>query len=295
VTPRGLSRGQNRPFSSVFTVKELGALALEKNARVRSPEAVLRRLDSLSCQGCHEARSIAGFHQLGDDPKGAPLGNALDEGSSPHVVAELARRARVMNAALSGAAVDFATGFPERTGSGGYGDHCGLGSDPSFGDWRCAEGLVCRAYDAPRGDPVGQCLPAVAERAGDPCEHGPLNAAPDATRDRVARVTREACAANAVCNRNAVGFPGGMCTEDCSSLSPSGRCGAIAVLEPFNACVARGEPFFECLTSHSRPAGLRACSAAEPCRDDYVCARTATGGACIPPYFLFQLRVDGHP
>ncbi|WP_437943724.1 hypothetical protein WMF27_00680 [Sorangium sp. So ce281] len=25
------------------------------------------------------------------------------------------------------------------------------------------------------------------------------------------------------------------------------------------------------------------------------CARTSSGeGACIPPYFLFQLRVDGH-
>jgi hypothetical protein len=86
-----------------------------------------------------------------------------------------------------------------------------------------------------------------------------------------------------------------MCTEDCGALSGTARCGAIAVLEPFNACVARGEPFFECLQHHARPAGLRACSEAEPCRDDYVCARTATGGACIPPYFLFQLRVDGHP
>jgi hypothetical protein len=196
-----------------------------------------------------------------------------------------------MEAAMSGAAVDFGVGFPERTGTGGYGDHCGLGGDVTFRDWGCAAGLVCRPYDAPRSGRVGQCLPAVAASAGDPCEHGPL----DATRDRVASVTRETCAANAVCNRNAVGFPGGMCTEDCSALSERGRCGAIAVLEPFNACVARGEPFFDCLTNHSRPAGLRACSAVEPCRDDYVCARTATGGACIPPYFLFQLRVDGHP
>jgi hypothetical protein len=52
---------------------------------------------------------------------------------------------------------------------------------------------------------------------------------------------------------------------------------------------------------------LKGCDANEPCRDDYICARTAAGhsaskdarerahGACIPPYFLFQLRVDGHP
>jgi hypothetical protein len=295
VTPRGLSRGQNRPFSSLFTAADLGTLDFAPHRRVRSAEGALRRLDSLSCQGCHEARSIAGFHLLGDDPASEPLGNALDGGSSPHVIAELTRRARVVAAALASAPVDFGVGFPERTGAGGYGDHCGLGDEPSFRDWDCAPGLACRPYDAPRGEHVGQCLPAVAASAGDPCEHGPLKPANDPTRDRVASVTREECAANAVCNRNAVGFPGGMCTEDCGALSKSARCGAIAVLEPFNACVARGEPFFDCLTSHARAAGLRACSAAEPCRDDYVCARTATGGACIPPYFLFQLRVDGHP
>jgi hypothetical protein len=294
VTPRGFARGQNRPFSSLFTSVELGSLELFDNRRVLSAEGALRRLDSLSCQGCHEARSIAGFHLLGDDPASTPAGNALDGGLSPHTVAELVRRARVLGAASSGASVDFDVGFPERTGSGGYGDHCGLGAEPTFAAWTCAAGLVCRPYDTPRGEHVGQCLPAVAANAGDPCEHGPLKSSADPTRDRVASVTREECE-HAVCNRNAVGFPGGMCTEDCAKLSKDGRCGAIAVLEPFNACVARGEPFFECLTSHSRRAGLRACSEEQPCRDDYVCAQTATGGACIPPYFLFQLRVDGHP
>ena len=43
--------------------------------------------------------------------------------------------------------------------------------------------------------------------------------------------------------------------------------------------------------------GLRACSRSAPCRDDYICAGTADPekGACIPPYFVFQFRVDGHP
>jgi hypothetical protein len=91
-----------------------------------------------------------------------------------------------------------------------------------------------------------------------------------------------------------------MCTESCDALSPSSACGAIAVLEPFNACVARGEPFFDCLKNHANSAGLRACDRKRACRDDYVCVRTAgsgesASGACIPPYFLFQLRVDGHP
>jgi hypothetical protein len=118
----------------------------------------------------------------------------------------------------------------------------------------------------------------------------------NAHRDRIAKAEARACDAAAVCNRNHVGFPGGMCTTTCDDPSPDGRCGVIAVLSPFNACLARGTPFPRCLAAHVNPAGLRACDAGSPCRDDYICARTPRGeGACIPPYFLFQLRVDGHP
>ena len=46
----------------------------------------------------------------------------------------------------------------------------------------------------------------------------------------------------------------------------------------------------------SNPAALRACDVDSPCRDDYICARSGSErGVCLPPYFLFQLRVDGHP
>jgi hypothetical protein len=90
-----------------------------------------------------------------------------------------------------------------------------------------------------------------------------------------------------------------MCTSSCADLPEAGTCGVIAVLEPFNACLARKTPFPRCLAEHVTPAGLRACDARTPCRDDYICARVpggaATGrGACMPPYFLFQMRVDGH-
>jgi hypothetical protein len=58
--------------------------------------------------------------------------------------------------------------------------------------------------------------------------------------------------------------------------------------------------FERCIGDNTRAGALRACGFHTPCRDDYVCARIAKGdehggGVCMPPYFLFQLRVDGHP
>jgi hypothetical protein len=103
------------------------------------------------------------------------------------------------------------------------------------------------------------------------------------------------CGAYAVCEHSGVGFPSGMCAKACAGLKSGERCGSIAVLDGFNTCLARHEPFEQCIQDHARPAALRACSDTEPCRDDYACARTKDRlGACIPPYFLFQLRVDGH-
>jgi hypothetical protein len=87
-----------------------------------------------------------------------------------------------------------------------------------------------------------------------------------------------------------------MCSRGCVDLQRGETCGSIAILQGFNACLAARKPFTECLRNNVRPAALKSCSETEPCRDDFICARTAEGhGACIPPYFLFQLRVDGHP
>jgi hypothetical protein len=293
VTPRGLSRLANRPFSGVLTAPELGELRFPETGQVRSAAGLLRRLDALSCPGCHAARSVAGFHLLGDDAVDGTPGNSLSSGLSPHVRDDLARRlAFAQRAGEPGN--DDSQPFPERGAYAGYGAHCGLGGDPSFAGWGCASGLVCKPYDGPAGDGVGQCVPESGGLAGDACEIGPLQAKRNARRDRVARVERSACAGTAVCDTNAVGFPGGMCAESCSALSPSAACGAIAILDPFNACLARNEPFSTCLSQHVRPAGLRACGPEAPCRDDYVCARGPNADVCLPPYFLFQLRVDGH-
>lgn len=291
VTPRGLSRLANRPFSAALDTKLLAERDFSALRFVKSPQGLLRRLDQLSCQGCHEARSVAGFHLLGEDGADQVSENSLALPVSPQVLADLPRRLRGAQDMLAGKEPDFSAPFAEHPSRiGKYGDACALGDDPSFADWKCAEGLSCSSSEATATSPVGHCLP-VQRSVGDACERGAVGQARDPLRDRMSAVTVESCP-DMVCNRSGVGFPGGMCTASCGAAGA--RCGAIAILDPFNACLARGEPFIACIRGNVTPAGLRACDAENPCRDDYVCAKTPQGGACLPPYFVFQLRVDGH-
>ncbi len=87
VAPRGLARLANRPFAQIFSPDEWQAVPGSRT--LQSPQAVLRRLDDLSCMGCHQSRAVAGFHLLGVDRRGASrtftVGNALALPHSPHL------------------------------------------------------------------------------------------------------------------------------------------------------------------------------------------------------------------
>lgn len=291
VTPRGLHRLSNRPFSAALDARSLGIRDYSAGRFVKSALGALRRLDQLSCPGCHQARSVAGFHLLGEDRSDAPTENALALAASPQVLADLPRRLRVARAMLAEAEPDFTAPFAERpSGAGKYGEACGLGDDASFSGWQCEPGLRCDSSESTAASPIGQCAP-VERSVGDACERGAVTQTANRLRDRIGASALESCP-SMVCNRSGVGFPGGMCTASCGDTGS--RCGAIAILDPFNACLARRESFLSCVRRNVMPAGLRACDAESPCRDDYVCARTPEGGACLPPYFVFQLRVDGH-
>jgi hypothetical protein len=291
VTPRGLNRLANRPFSAAFGAEAFAERDFSAGVFVKSPEGLRRRLDQLSCQGCHQARSVAGFHLLGEDVPGAPAENALAVAVSPHVTADLPRRRRIAQAMLADTPVDFSAPLAEHGAvNGSYGQACSLGKDPSFANWTCPTGLRCSSIEANSGALLGQCLPEQLQ-VGDACESGGVTQEANALRDRLSGVKVQRCP-DMICNRSGVGFPGGMCTADCSQ--PGAACGSIAILDSFNACLARGASFLSCIRGNVQPAGLRACDDQNPCRDDYVCARGARGGACLPPYFVFQLRVDGH-
>jgi hypothetical protein len=141
------------------------------------------------------------------------------------------------------------------------------------------------------------------------------------------------------------GFPGGaLRLSECINLPDEATCGMLAS-DGFNDCLqAVGKPGITpdtCFNLYTAYAGVRACDASSPCRDDYICLRPMRGytvenasrlvkaytdarknaqlppyffgskgpdrawltredgggdkrGLCVPPYFVFQFKADGH-
>ena len=291
VAPRGLARQQNRPFQQLFSPADLANVDLHRFASMPTPRALLRRLDTLTCTGCHQANSIAGFHLLGEQPPTQRI-DALHVGRSPHLVEDVAQRQadmdrwpeeppvrRRVQADLLGA------GMPEGPcdlADGGWPACLDLPSQP----------LRCVQIDDPE---LGRCLPQVGE-IGQVCEAGALVSGKTAPADRMTAKTALACPPDAFCQTSRAGFPAGRCAGGCANPPDRTTCTGIPALTPFNACLARHRPFVACVVDHAVPTLVRACGPDQPCPPDDVCARGPAGqGACVPPYFLRQLRVDGHP
>ncbi|MBX3191434.1 MAG: hypothetical protein KF819_30850 [Labilithrix sp.] len=307
--PRGLARLANRPYSAIVAASDLAGAPLSNAQIVKSPEGLLRRLDQQSCQGCHQARGMAGFHVLGfeDDGDASSKLNRLAVGTSPHFNEELAWRTRLMRAVLAGAdpaSPAESRPFAERaTHDGLVGQSCGLTGDPSFASWTCREGLACK--DMSGDGVVGTCQPAAGPGAGDACEKDRVSASLDPHADRVTTLDPGDAACRkwkpeASCSGASGGFPGGACAARCTKmglLKGDAICGPAPPAH-FNECMGAGRSSFEACMSPPRLALRKACNVALPCRDDYVCAFVPGAppgtGACMPPYFIFQARVDGH-
>ncbi len=307
VTPGGLTRLQNRPVLKVFREADFQGVSFSKLKRVKSAASLLRRLDDLSCVGCHQSRSIAGFHLMGQDPLNKYPGNSVRVAASAHALADLPRRRAVIEAFATGERPHFERGWAERADeapgfpAGVYGAHCSLGRDPSFSEWSCGAGLECRnVLTATFDEEIGQCFPAREAGIGDPCESGQVRENADPRLDVLIAGRETGCGRHLGlrCVAEKGGFPGGMCAlEDCQDIPAGGVCGSLPTAKPgFNSCLGAGKNFVECIRAFAAPRGLRGCDAKNPCRDDYICAEAQNGkGACVPPYFLFQFRVDGHP
>lgn len=132
-----------------------------------------RRLNDITCSGCHQTRGIGGFHFTGVDwitPK--PPTSAVS--ASPHFFGDQPRRRDILIALRDGKAPDYSRGFADRpqlrgstelVGSGhddGWGATCyrpgrrTADNDASFRTWTCAEGLSCQTID--KTSRIGMCF-----------------------------------------------------------------------------------------------------------------------------------------
>jgi hypothetical protein len=176
----GLVEGEGTATDPVFTKNDVVA-ALENAAKggtglqnIRSVAGFERRLNDVTCAGCHQTRGIGGFHFPGVDWMAANPSNSIVVPGSPHFFGDQIRRRNILTSMRDGKAPDYSRGFssrPQLRGShelagseygDGWGSHCYLpaakpaDNDRSFASWTCAKGLACQVMsDATR---MGMCF-----------------------------------------------------------------------------------------------------------------------------------------
>ena len=174
----GLFQGEGKDF--VFSESDVvGALrkATESGGalqNIRSLAGFERRLNDMTCAGCHQTRGIGGFHFPGVDWMAAKPSNSTVVPASPHFFGDQVRRRDILAAFRDGRQPDFSRGFasrPQTRGStelagseyeDGWGAHCyvrhekAAEDDASFRGWTCAEGLACQAQTP--ASRIGMCF-----------------------------------------------------------------------------------------------------------------------------------------
>lgn len=302
VAPRGLARLANRPFSQILGDAELAELgATTPDAR----ERLLRRLDTGTCNGCHQTRSIAGFHLLGEELSFSANDwlNKLAVGRSPHLLDEDALRSAEIAEVARGRRPTARAPAPERPAPGRstLHAHCAIGAG-AFDGWTCSEGERCEPLD---DDPfVGSCERSAPASIGDACEPGHVVSSANAMTDSFVRSGERSCSAPSGATPRCAtsrlgGFPGGMCIAECTRIGQvEGDAVCTKIPNDVTPCVSQGRRLLECVAATATPFWATPCDAVRTCREDYACARVAGTkpgeGACMPPYFLQQIRLDGH-
>ncbi|WNV11266.1 hypothetical protein [Tardiphaga sp. 709] len=172
----GLMDGKGKGvFSDRDVVSALERAASQGSAleNIRSPAGFARRLNDITCGGCHQIRGIGGFHFPGADTLADQSQGTVP--ASPHFIGDQPRRRDIVMAMRDGKAADFSRGFSDRpqmrgtnelAGSpllDGWGATCyrskqkGV-ADKSFASWTCAEGLACQQIGADASSAIGMCF-----------------------------------------------------------------------------------------------------------------------------------------
>ena len=176
----GLVQGDDATGKSVFKEADVAAALRKAAARgaglqnIRSLAGFERRLNDVTCSGCHQSRGIGGFHFPGVDWMAAKPDNSTVVPASPHFFGDQVRRRDILTALRDGRRPDYSRGFssrPQVRGSAelagteyqdGWGAHCyvqhanAADNDLSFKSWSCAEGLVCQP--AGKAARMGMCF-----------------------------------------------------------------------------------------------------------------------------------------
>ncbi|MBS0528527.1 MAG: hypothetical protein JSS22_03935, partial [Proteobacteria bacterium] len=147
------------PEPEVVTALQKAAARGVAFQNIRSVAGFERRLNDITCAGCHQTRGIGGFHFPGVDWMAAKPDNSVVVPASPHFFGDQVRRRDILTAMRDGRTPDFSRGFSDRPQlrgtrelagteyDNGWGAHCydssnSSGSpDRSFRSWTCAKGL----------------------------------------------------------------------------------------------------------------------------------------------------------
>jgi len=171
----GMVEGDNPVFSTDDVVTALQKASKRGNnlQNIRSVAGFDRRLNDITCAGCHQTRGIGGFHFPGVDWMAANPSNTTIVPASPHFFGDGVRRRDILAQIRDSKFVDYSRGFSERPqlrGSrelagteydDGWGAHCyqvqpRAKNDPSFTSWGCAKGLSCQVMS--EGSRMGMCF-----------------------------------------------------------------------------------------------------------------------------------------
>lgn len=303
----GAARPVNHPFSDVFPAGAFADADLSATTLAKTAEGLLARLDNGTCQGCHQSSGTAGFHFIGlDDALTSPL-NRVEVGISPHLHAELPRRAAYVRAVAEDRQpnrfrpLSFAPparwpddGSPPDYEAADAAMPCIAADDRVHldGGWGCDAGTACTPLAETPGLPIrlAQCL--VPENgpdmfSGHPCLSGPVTSDADLpfgdrySLAQFAAFAPKASARDYTCRPPRIGVPGGMAYRQCDEKDrafagfkpgkamPREICGLTGG-KKFDLCVSTGN-FDQCLAGAVQRGNRAACSADRFCRDDYIC------------------------
>ena len=146
-----------------------------KLQNIRSVGGFERRLNDITCSGCHQTRGIGGFHFPGVDWMAAKPSNSTVVPASPHFFGDQIRRRDILTALRDGRQPDYSRGFSSRPQLRGSTANSrepnitmagariamrqranGADNDRSFRSWTCAEGLACQV--AGKTSRMGMCF-----------------------------------------------------------------------------------------------------------------------------------------